>query len=323
MGDSKEGPQKNNDDKKGIALGVISLVCGVVGDLLILLYLPLAIMLLVFAIIMAILSLVTKEREKGLAIGALLISIIIPLMGLIAVIAIYVLFLKGNPTSNPVTEETKQEVNESALPMSPGEIAAIQNDMRAVQSRNAETEYWNIGSASTMTLKTDGTMVFHLEGLNGQDIFFGTEGDGDYERQLYKKGKWANDYAFFKDPDNGDYSVVEIWVGHLNNVPIWHIQYNGYKLEFHEENDVFNYYYIMDGRRFVSSYGGVSTSGSSSNTGTTTGIIPVHRDKGNGIRLITTRRIMTIRATTQTMPGERISITGRMRMIIGKIIERS
>lgn len=89
-----------------------------------------------------------------------------------------------------------------------------------------------------MTLKEDGTLIFDLQGLSDEvkQEFFGSSGDGEYIRTLYHKGHYEDSSAFFRDPDNGDYTVIEVsftrYTDNKNNNLSFHMNSNKYKMKF-------------------------------------------------------------------------------------------
>ena len=71
-----------------------------------------------------------------------------------------------------------------------------------------------------------------------KERFFCATGKDEIKRQLFYKGNYELSSAFFRDPENGDYSVINVYIGRVNNVPYFSFSIDGSTSRYHQIEDI-------------------------------------------------------------------------------------
>lgn len=230
----------------------------------------------------------------GFAIYIAVITILLIIVGFIVIIGAYSDSSSGATNTNQNTQsgfidiedvvgtaDSKDEVlpavERGEITYSSLERAIEDNNLHPVTKLDSEYseikpgEYVNenryFNNISVLTVTTDGKLKFKSVMDSWQPILFGENGDGsgEYERQLYKMGNYEGFYAFFRDPQNGDYTVIEIWVHRINGKINLNFSINGSKIKYIQvvPEDT--------GEKHNSNYSYSNSSSSSSSSGSSSG----------------------------------------------------
>lgn len=144
-------------------------------------------------------------------------------------------------TVSPQTVSSVQQEVQEEVVLSPLEQAMIDNNMRkgTYPEKYVGVYEYEYGP-STLSIDKDGMMTIQMDGLDEEvkERFFCATGKDEIKRQLFYKGNYELSSAFFRDPENGDYSVINVYIGHVNNVPYFSFSIDGSTSRYHQIEDI-------------------------------------------------------------------------------------